>query len=205
MQTHRHFLKNGTLGLGLLTTFPDFLKGGLDKKKIVLRSGWQTVNIGDIAHTPGVLHLLEKYVPDAEVRLWANTLDNGAKEIILKRFPNLEIFTNADTDAVTRAFKECDFLLHGSGPSLVRKKEVARWMQETGKPDGIYGITYSDKSPDGIELLTKADVAFFRDTASLGFAKSNGAASKIMEFGHDGAFATDILNDAAAKTFLEQH
>jgi phosphoribosylformimino-5-aminoimidazole carboxamide ribonucleotide (ProFAR) isomerase len=29
--------------------------------RIVLRSSWQTVNIGDIAHTPGVLHLLEPY------------------------------------------------------------------------------------------------------------------------------------------------
>ena len=36
-------------------------------KKILLRSSWQVVNIGDIAHTPGVLALLEKYVPDAEV------------------------------------------------------------------------------------------------------------------------------------------
>jgi polysaccharide pyruvyl transferase WcaK-like protein len=205
MQTRRHFLKNGTLGLGLLTTFPDFLKSGLAKKKIVLRSGWQTVNIGDIAHTPGVLHLLEKYVPEAEVRLWANTLDNGAKEIIQKRFPNLEIFTGSDTEAVARAFKECDFLLHGSGPSLVAKTDVARWSKETGKPYGIYGITYSDKSPEGIELLTKADFAFFRDTVSLDFAKSNGAASKIMEFGPDGAFATDILNDTAAKIFLEEH
>src|SRR3989337_1370990 len=116
MQTRRHFLKHGALGLGLLTSFPDFLKAGPGKKKIVLRSGWQTVNIGDIAHTPGVLHLLEKYIPDAEVRLWSNTLDNGAKEMIIKRFPNLDIFTGADKEAVARAFQECDFFLHGSGP-----------------------------------------------------------------------------------------
>ncbi len=28
--------------------------------RILLRSSWQTVNIGDIAHTPGMLALLEK-------------------------------------------------------------------------------------------------------------------------------------------------
>jgi hypothetical protein len=28
------------------------------------------VNIGDIAHTPGVLALLEKHLPEVEVRLW---------------------------------------------------------------------------------------------------------------------------------------
>ena len=28
-------------------------------RRILLRSSWQTVNIGDIAHTPGVLAILE--------------------------------------------------------------------------------------------------------------------------------------------------
>ncbi len=35
--------------------------------RILLRSSWQTVYIGDIAHTPGMLALLEKHRPDAEV------------------------------------------------------------------------------------------------------------------------------------------
>lgn len=62
---------------------------GNARKKILLRSSWQTVNIGDIGHTPGVLHLLEKHLPDAEVRLWAGDVGNGVKEMLLKRFPNL--------------------------------------------------------------------------------------------------------------------
>ena len=33
-------------------------------RKILLRSSWQTVNIGDIAHTPGMLRLLEQHRPD---------------------------------------------------------------------------------------------------------------------------------------------
>ncbi|MDX9868998.1 MAG: polysaccharide pyruvyl transferase family protein, partial [Kiritimatiellia bacterium] len=37
--------------------------------RILLRSSWQVVNIGDIAHTPGVLALIEKHLPDAEVIL----------------------------------------------------------------------------------------------------------------------------------------
>jgi len=48
------------------------LQRAADKRppRIVLRSSWQTVNIGDIGRTPGVLALLEKYLPEAEVRLW---------------------------------------------------------------------------------------------------------------------------------------
>src|SRR5690606_32638264 len=43
-----------------------------DAPRILLRSSWQIVNIGDIAHTPGVLALIERYLPEAEVRLWAS-------------------------------------------------------------------------------------------------------------------------------------
>jgi hypothetical protein len=37
------------------------------KKRILLRSSWQTINIGDIAHTPGVLALLERYLPQIDL------------------------------------------------------------------------------------------------------------------------------------------
>ena len=104
----------------------------LKGKKILLRSSWQTVNIGDIGHTPGVLHLLEKYLPDVEVRLWAGDVGNGVKELLLNRFPNLEIFTSSNTDSIKRAFNECDFLLHGSGPYLVADNDVEKWKSETG-------------------------------------------------------------------------
>ena len=85
--------------------------------RLLLRSSWQTVNIGDIAHTPGLLALLEKHLPDAEVRLWPGSVDNGVAEMLLARFPKLRILRGAE--ALQEAFSECDFLLHGSGPSLV--------------------------------------------------------------------------------------
>ena len=37
------------------------------RPRILLRSSWQTVNIGDIAHTPGVLRLLNKHIPEADM------------------------------------------------------------------------------------------------------------------------------------------
>ena len=60
--------------------------------RILLRSSWQIVNIGDIAHTPGVLALLEKHLPEAEVRLWASQ-DLSAEVIAMehRRFPRLQI------------------------------------------------------------------------------------------------------------------
>lgn len=168
--------------------------------RIVLRSSWQTVNIGDIGHTPGVLALLEKHLPEAEVRLWPSHVDNGVDEMLRRRFPKVPIVQGAD--AIRAALGECDFLLHGSGPSFVAERDVARWHRETGKPFGIYGITVGSLGAATIELMSAARFAFFRDSVSLQFAKDNGVRSPVMEFGPDGAFAVDLRNDAAAEAFL---
>jgi len=57
--------------------------------RVLLRSSWQTVNIGDIAHTPGVLALLERHLPEAELTLWPSDIGNGVKELLQRRFPAL--------------------------------------------------------------------------------------------------------------------
>ncbi|MEQ1852362.1 MAG: polysaccharide pyruvyl transferase family protein, partial [Chthoniobacteraceae bacterium] len=93
-------------------------------RRILLRSSWQTVNIGDIAHTPGVLALLEKHLPGVEVSLWPSKVDNGVDEMLHARFPKVEIVKGPEQ--LNAAFAGCDFLLHGSGTSLVAEKDVAR-------------------------------------------------------------------------------
>ncbi|HSI33643.1 MAG: polysaccharide pyruvyl transferase family protein [Phycisphaerae bacterium] len=168
--------------------------------RILLRSSWQTVNIGDIAHTPGVLALLEKHLPDVEIWLWPSNVDNGVDQILARRFPKVKILKPTEYKS---AMTECDFLLHSSGPSLVAEKHVAQWAAETRKPYGVYGITFSSTKPETIELLTNAKFVFFRDGVSLAFAREHGVKCPIMEFGPDGAFATDIRNDAAADAFLK--
>ncbi len=185
------------------------------RPRILLRSSWQTVNIGDIAHTPGVLALLEKYLPDVEVRLWPSKVDNGVAEMLNRRFPKVAIVEGAEQ--LKAAFAECDFLLHGSGPSLVAQKDVVRWSRETGKPYGIFGITFSSTdsvatkpATDGaiansIEVLSGAKFVYFRDSVSLELAKKRGCTAPIMEFGPDGAFATDLADDAKATAFLKEH
>lgn len=182
-------------------------------RRILLRSSWQTVNIGDIAHTPGVLALLEKHLPGVEVRLWPSKVDNGVEEMLRARFPKVEIIKGPEH--LKKAFAECDFLLHGSGPSLVAEKDVVKWSKETGKPYGVYGITFSSQgstatkpAADGtisntIQVLSGAKFAFFRDSVSMELAKSKGCTCPIMEFGPDGAFATDLRDDEKAIAFLK--
>lgn len=186
-----------------------------DPKHILLRSSWQTVNIGDIAHTPGVLQLLETYLPNTQVTLWPSRIDNGVDQLLTHRFPELKIASTKDEQAA--AFESCDFLLHGSGASLVAQRDVQRWSDQTGKPYGIYGITLPPKKSSStkattsqamretISVLSGARFVFFRDSRSLAFAKQNGCAAPIMQFGPDGAFACNLRDDAKADAFLAKH
>ncbi len=172
--------------------------------RILLRSSWQTVNIGDIAHTPGVLALLERHLPAAEVTLWPGDVGNGVKDMLQRRFPALRF---AQTTAeLTEAFARCDFLLHGSGPSLVGADAVERWVKTTGKPYGVFGITVVEASlPERVvRLLSGARFVYFRDSASLALAKAKGVTSPLMEFGPDGAFAVDLADDARAEALLRR-
>src|SRR5574339_1042565 len=59
--------------------------------RILLRSSWQSVNIGDIGHTPGALSLIEKHFPEAEVTLWPGSLGHGSRELLTKGYPRLKI------------------------------------------------------------------------------------------------------------------
>ena len=181
--------------------------------RILLRSSWQTVNIGDIAHTPGVLSILRQHLPQAEVTLWPSNVDNGVEQLLLKEFPKLKI-AKKGSEALKRAFDECDFLLHGSGASIVAERDLARWHEQTGKPYGIYGITFplkkssstaatsEDLMSRAVNVLSQAQFVYFRDSKSLELAKKLGAKSPVMEFGPDGAFACDLRDPTRAKRFL---
>lgn len=182
------------------------------RPRILLRSSWQVVNIGDIAHTPGVLALLEKHIPEADVILWASgDLSEPVMAMEHKRFPKLKIVKGkigengkASNDDLQQAIDWADFFLHGSGPSVVAQADMAAFSKHTKKPYGIYGVTFGGATqPNTLELLSNAKFMFFRDSVSLAKGKEVGIKCPIMEFGPDGAFACDLRNDQAATAFLK--
>ncbi len=212
---NRRVFLQSTLVAALASALQDSSWGAAPGRRpnILLRSSWQVVNIGDIAHTPGVLALLEKHLPDADVTLWASgDLSEEVAAMEHRRFPNLKIVKGtirddgtASGESLNAAIKAADFLLHGSGPSLVAANDVARFVKHTGKPFGVYGITYGGGTEAQQQLLSGARFVFFRDTMSLAKAQEEGIDCPIMEFGPDGAFAVDLRNDDAAEQFLKQH
>jgi polysaccharide pyruvyl transferase WcaK-like protein len=183
--------------------------------RILLRSSWQVVNIGDIAHTPGVLALIEKYLPTAEVRLWASA--DLSEEVIAmehRRFPQLQIVKGtigakgqASNPALADALAWTDFLLHGSGPSLVAARDVAAFAKHVGKPYGVYGITHGSflSGSEDRAVMDGARFVFFRDEVSLQLARTQNLKTPLLDFAPDGAFACDLANDSAAEAFLAAH
>ncbi len=175
--------------------FPFVARASGTRPRILLRSSWQTVNIGDVAHTPGMLRLLERDLPECDVTLWPNSVGDGVREILLARFPRLAILEPSRA-AEAEAVRTHDFFLHGSGPGLTGAKSLAEWRL-TGKPHGVGGITWS-YSAEQMKLIDSARFAFFRDSVSLGVARDRGSTCPILEFGPDATFACDLVDDAAA-------
>jgi hypothetical protein len=117
---------------------------------ILLCSAWQVVNIGDVAHTPAALALLEAHFPEAQVTLWPfKPLGAAATALITKRFPDLQIVEgtlNSDGEASTpdlqSAVDAADLFLHSSGPAMLGWDRAEAFHLRTGRPFGVYGVTY---------------------------------------------------------------
>ena len=161
------------------------------------------VNIGDIAHTPGMLALLEKHRPDAEITLWPSSVAGGVEQILLKRFPKLRI---AKSEAEKKsALAECDFFLHGSGPLLVGLKEL-KLAKAAGKPYGIGGVTLNDAEiKSQRDVLEAARFVFLRDTDSMRAVREAGIQGPKVDFGPDATFAIDLRDEIAADKVLAEH
>ena len=181
--------------------------------RILLCSAWQVVNIGDVAHTPAMLTVLEKHFPEADVTLWPfKPLTPAVVALMTERFPRLQIVEGAvdssgepTTPELARAMDESDFFLHNSGPAMLGWAQAEAFSQRTGRPFGVYGVTYGLYGIPEKATLSRARFAYFRDSVSLAAAQADGVHAPIMEWSPDVAFATDLRDDARADAFLDAH
>lgn len=175
-----------------------------EKKKILLRGSWQTVNIGDIAHTPGFLSLARDYLPEAEVWLWPVNVDRGVREMLLENYPGLRI---VESEAeLNEAFEQCKMLVHGSGP-IVNVSAVDAWRKHSDKPYVIYGVTTDGLwTPEKKEALSHASAVFCRDSLTQHFLKAQKLECRKIDFAPDSTFGMKLQpDDTAALRFLEEN
>ncbi|MDX2180900.1 MAG: polysaccharide pyruvyl transferase family protein [Bryobacteraceae bacterium] len=174
---------------------------------ILLRSGWQTVNIGDIAHSPGVLAAIEKHLPEANLIFWSTETDRGVEPMLKRRFPKLEIVRDG-----TARFAEADLLIHGSAASMAAAPHVSEWKKATGKPFGFFGVgvTVAGEaagSPlDDLrrDLAKSAAFLFTRETKSLANLKAEGLDGPNRRFVPDGTFSFDLRDEIGAEKYLRE-
>jgi len=166
--------------------------------RILLRSSWQSVNIGDIGHTPGALSLLYRHFPEAEISLWPGNLGHGSREFLTKAYPQLRIVEGglgADhrpaTPALAQAWAEADLYLSGSGSGFPASNHAVAFRKATGKPVGVFGVSTdpisgfgAGRDPEGGTLASlreramklpathlNADLRFIMDQAAFFFCR----------------------------------
>ncbi|MBC8005865.1 MAG: polysaccharide pyruvyl transferase family protein [Verrucomicrobia bacterium] len=211
-QTRRNFLKHtGMLSAGIMLSSTLTALTLKKNMTILLVSGWQDVNIGDIAHTPGLLHVLETFLPKAKIILWKRSNGEEVKKLINKNFPKVQIIygtVNSDKDAdnaeITEAMKEADLMIHGSGPSLVGADNLACWIKHTAKPFGVFGTTLQSPNSYHTNILKKAAFIFTRETHSIDHLKKAGIEGNHIQFAPDATFFLNMHDPDKASRFLKE-
>ncbi len=180
------------------------------KPTILIVSGWQDINIGDIAHTPGLLNILQKNLPGCRLILWKMSHSDEVGRMLKTNFPDVQIIyggvnenDEADAEDVLKAFNESDIMVHGSGPYVVGEKCLKAWVKTTGKPFGIFGTTIQWMNEGLKELLRKASFVYTRETESLKILESEGITGPQISFAPDATFYLNILDEERAIRFLD--
>lgn len=176
---------------------------------VMIVSGWQDVNIGDIAHTPGLIGLIKKRLPDVKIILWKRNPSAMVEDMMYRHYPDVKVI-HGDVDgdlpqseSVREAFADADFFIHGSGPSVVAADYLQAWAARVDKPFGLFGVTIEDITPELKATLNKASFIFTRETASIKVLNNNGIKGDYIRFAPDATFALEIHDDQKANKFIE--
>ncbi|QDV53927.1 polysaccharide pyruvyl transferase family protein [Gimesia fumaroli] len=190
------------------------------QKTILMRSGWQTVNIGDIGHTPGTLRYLETYLPDVKVILWLHKTTDEVTAMLKTRFPKVEIVQGrlnargkANNPEFQKAFDEADLFLYNSGMHFNQFWPPPIYIIEactvTNKPLVLYGQSFDGFAPEDEEkmsqLLSRAAAIYTRDVESFYYLRKIGVTSPSLAFGPDGCFGIDVRDEEQANAWLKAH
>ncbi len=204
--------QSGILSTGAL--LPDLIFAATKKinPTILLVSGWQDVNIGDIGHTPGLLNVFQTFVPKATIILWKRSSGEEVKKLLNANFPKVQILYSGVTankdlvnPEVAEAMKQADIMVHGSGPLLVGEDNLAAWIKHTKKPFGVFGATLEKPGAAHQEILKKAAFIYTRETHSIDHLKKAGIEGNHVQFAPDATFYINIRNDQEANAFLAEN
>ena len=209
----KHFIQQAAVITSGTLLIPHILLAKRKKNPVILVvSGWQDVNIGDIAHTPGFLNVLQTFIPDAKIILWKKSKGEEVERMLEKDFPRVKIIygnvdadKNVDNPEITEAFKTADIMIHGSGPGVVGAVNLEAWAKFSNKPFGIYGTTIQFISDQLKALLLKAAFIYTRETDSIKIMAEKGITGDHISFAPDATFYMKIQDKPKAAKFLQEN
>ncbi|MBI4902791.1 MAG: polysaccharide pyruvyl transferase family protein [Acidobacteria bacterium] len=197
------------------------------RPSILLISGWNLYNIGDVAITPGFLRLIQQHFSEAEVTVLLASYPKELGQYLKERFPAVRTMPNEFkagqklTPEMERAFRGADLLVLNSGMTLSYGYYGLEWERyigrllaflkanELGVPFGIYGHSFDKVDPPGDilyrDVLNRAAFLYTRDSESLKVLRGIGVAAAEMGFTPDSTFGFDLHDDAATTEFLRTH
>jgi polysaccharide pyruvyl transferase WcaK-like protein len=219
--TRRSFFKlSGTAAIAASIHLPLTVESSNRKPLILLYSGWNTQNIGDQGHTPGTLRFLYDYYPQANITLWLSSTNEETIQLLSRRFPKINYFVQGkideqgicDNKLLQEAFDSADLVIQNSGMlynSFWKAPTILEACVNTQKPFVCYGQSFdgfdNKDLPIMVERLSKAQAIYCRDIESYYYLRKIGARPRILEFGPDGCFGIDLLNEDKGQRFMRSH
>lgn len=200
MTSRRHLLSTITAALGGTA----FAASG-KPKTLVLQSAWDTINIGDIGHTPGTLRVLEQHLPEVKVIVWAMKVDERILAMLQARFPKVQFLQGkldgkVDRDLLLQqAIRSSSLFMRNSG--MGQDLSYMKFCRQHGIPYGLFGQSFFPTMVQGqgaeerIALLNAASFIYTRETKTLSILKSAGVKTPVLEFGPDGCFGIDVRDE----------
>ncbi|MFC0529195.1 polysaccharide pyruvyl transferase family protein [Phytohabitans kaempferiae] len=202
------------------------------RRTVLLRSSWATVNIGDVAHSPGVVRAFQRFAPEAEVVLWPVRLEERERSMLRHALPDLRVVDGTlghdgpSTPELAAAIEGADVLVHGSGAGAFQDTEIDWWRRHVGRPYGYFGVTVDPLCPptaatlpelarmvellppnflddDVRDRLDGADFVYCRDSLTLATLRGQKITKPDVAFGPDGTFAFDYTDAGTAARLLD--
>jgi hypothetical protein len=208
----RCFIKNSALIVSAVATSLPSCNVSRRSFTFLVVSGWQTANIGDITHTPGILSLLYGYFPGSKCILWPKNINQAVERMLLNNFPELEIIyydpadeDSGDPEKLNYILESSDMLIHSSGPGVIGIDQVIYWKEKTSKPFGMIGVTLSGIGDKLKEVLQEAAFIYTRETASLTRLRTENILRPVTGFAPDSTFAIQLDDEKGAGYFLANH
>ena len=179
---------------------------------VLVGSGIQYSNIGDIAHVTGVLGLLNTFVPEARIILWPKIEAADFNALIHRHFPDVQIVNGRVSESdkgwsgaspeLTAAAESADFFIAGKGST-----DKAQWFADHfDRPFGIYGIAVNEP-PSGRrkDLFDRAEFVFVRETISEENLRVANIQARYWGFAPDASFGSMVLDTGLAADFMDQY